>query len=842
MDYPLTVSIIRAALDRGQPAFARRTAERWLMAQPGHLTISALLAQALLISGDHRDVVRADRLLRQVLEVDPENESALMLRIHLHELKQEVELAWATAASLRQVAPDNQLAHSKLGRLATRPLDRAAWRQETGADSLARIPALAGLEKQWRAGERNVAKERAEALLAKYPRLAKAHLILADCLMAQGDELTAVAHIHQAAGLDPGGEVAQQLWDGKQPYVRAWPPAHVTGAAGPLPHPVASALGLNLLREAQAPAPSNGKVVLPTPPPAAPPPPPPISPVREVLLNLQTEVNRLSGVGGDAIPADKSQEKQVRLQPVYALVSSKKRLQAKYGQDGWEQIDGALQALAKAAEAQLGLPAGVLYLDDANSLASFQLEPVDPADPWAIKTLLNQLEDRLKEQQQQIGWLLLVGGPDIVPFHRLPNPADDGDVETPSDNPYACRDENYFIPQRAVGRLPDAAGDNPTVLLRSISTALAAHHASRRAQKGWLRRWWRRLVELLRGRPAALASSFGYSASVWRKASLAVFSRIGSARRLRISPPLTAAEFSGLALGPARYGYFNLHGVADGSAWYGQRDPTFPADHPLFPVALRPQDVGVGGSVPEVVFSEACYGALVEGKTAETALCLKFLASGAQIFAGSTCIAYGGLNSSLEAADLLASFFWQEIKTGRSGGVALQQAKVAFAQHLDQRQGYLDGEEQKTLISFVYYGDPTLTAPLAANGLRLGKRKRKTWHDLTAGPQIVCAKMTDCNSLESAPAELVNQVRERVARYLPGMEQASLTVARQRVCRGKSCRPRSASAGAKAKPAATDKMVFTLHKSAQVAGELHEQVVKVTVDDRGKMLKLMVSK
>ena len=37
------------------------------------------------------------------------------------------------------------------------------------------------------------------------------------------------------------------------------------------------------------------------------------------------------------------------------------------------------------------------------------------------------------------------------------------------------------------------------------------------------------------------------------------------------------------------------------------------------------------------------------------------------------------------------------------------QAKVDLVREMNRRQGYLDGEDQKTLISFVLYGDPLAT-------------------------------------------------------------------------------------------------------------------------------------
>lgn len=67
-----------------------------------------------------------------------------------------------------------------------------------------------------------------------------------------------------------------------------------------------------------------------------------------------------------------------------------------------------------------------------------------------------------------IGALLIIGGHDIVPFHMLPNPTDDSDTNVPSDNPYATLDENYFIQQWPVGRIPDEAGTDAGYLLEQI--------------------------------------------------------------------------------------------------------------------------------------------------------------------------------------------------------------------------------------------------------------------------------------------------------------------------------------------------------------------------------------
>ena len=239
------------------------------------------------------------------------------------------------------------------------------------------------------------------------------------------------------------------------------------------------------------------------------------------MISIQTEINRLSGRPETSSKPELTKSKWVRLKPVYAIIASKERLQAKYGQDGLEQIDGALQALAAAAETRLQLPAGVLYLDDATSLSSFQLDPVDPADPWAVKSLLNQLDGRLEEHEQELGWVLLVGGPDLIAFHRLPNPTDDGDPEVLSDNPYGCRDENYFVPQRAVGRLPNGDGTTSTTSFEGRPGTKAPPMA-RKTTRARIRRW--ATVTTPTGIPTARSPTrfaFGYTmtAPSWRRMS-----------------------------------------------------------------------------------------------------------------------------------------------------------------------------------------------------------------------------------------------------------------------------------------------------------------------------------
>jgi len=82
------------------------------------------------------------------------------------------------------------------------------------------------------------------------------------------------------------------------------------------------------------------------------------------------------------------------------------------------------------------------------------------------------------------------------------------------------------------------------------------------------------------------------------------------------------------------------------------------------------------------------------------------MAIGSMGFVGSTVISYGSVGTPLIGADLLGWQFWKNLKDGQTAGEALMQAKIALVKEMTQRQGFLDGEDQKTLISFVLYGDP----------------------------------------------------------------------------------------------------------------------------------------
>ncbi|MEO7911653.1 MAG: C25 family cysteine peptidase, partial [Roseiflexaceae bacterium] len=301
--------------------------------------------------------------------------------------------------------------------------------------------------------------------------------------------------------------------------------------------------------------------------------------------------------------------------------------------------------------------------------------------PAAIAALIAQAAQALGRAGDRLESLLIIGGPQIVPFHMAANPTFyDGDETVPSDCMYAARNPVALLPEWAVGRIPAATGDDPDLLLRLLDHAATTQ-----------------LADQLR-RP------FGYCTAAWRRSSAEVYAEIDAPEHLLVSPPVVAATLDRARLDGARLLYCNLHGVIDGSPWYGQRQ----SGSPLL-LALRPSDLVGLDLRGAVIISEACYGAAIDGRDADTSLALAFLAGGAAGFVGATAISYGPPSPPAGEADLLALHFLRALKQpGSTLGAAFMAARMGMMRDTLASQSMLDEDDQKTLLEFVLYGDPTL--------------------------------------------------------------------------------------------------------------------------------------
>lgn len=302
----------------------------------------------------------------------------------------------------------------------------------------------------------------------------------------------------------------------------------------------------------------------------------------------------------------------------------------------------------------------LFYFDEQNK---FKIKPARK-NPRAIREFINQLERKWGE----ITTVLIIGGDRIVPFYRLPNPCDDDDNYVLSDNPYASRDNDFLIPERVCARIPDN---------RSIDF----------------------IIKQLDRSFKKYTKCFGMSAFVWKEASKNVYQQIDDMKNLKISPPTTSADFNSEWLKEKDFLYFNLHGSAVSENWYGQEGSNYP-------IALTPVNI-VNAS--GFVASEACYGAYIINKSEKSAISLRFLEQDDIIgFCGSTTIAYGPPTPPSSEADLFVKYLFEYLKQGLTMGDAFKNAKLDFARKRIRRHGFLDDDDQKTLLQFVLYGNPLL--------------------------------------------------------------------------------------------------------------------------------------
>ena len=552
-------------------------------------------------------------------------------------------------------------------------------------------------------------------------------------------------------------------------------------------------------------------------------PQPPVEDGRAVLeafqSDLATLVEKVAGPKG--LPADAPTHE------VHLIVTHYGAHEARYGAEAARQIEKLLDRLARATEVDTGLLTDVIFVDRADSLRSYGLEPVAQPTPDAVKALLAALDAKLAEDRAIIASALIVGDDGVIPCFRLPNPVEDSDAEILTDAPYASRGDSALVGERAVGRLPQADLEG---LTQAIKNAI---HAHRRQSQPGATSFWRALLRRLLRRPLMPTSSLGCTASVWRDAAEDVYSVIGRTDSLRASPPTTAADWRPEGLNVSGYGYFNLHGLDDAPCWYGQRDPS-ESIYPDFPIALSPDDVVNSGRAPRVVFSAACYGASVNGKSPRESMALRFLECGTLGFIGSTVISYGSVERPLVGADLLARRFWERLASGYAQGFALRDAKRQFADEMQNRQGYLDTEDHKTLISFVLYGDPTVRPEPAKRKPRAKGLAGQT--PLAAMPDFTLAGPPEPASVDVVPNETVQRVKTLAARFLPGVHEAELSFARPRVVA-----PRPTPRHGKTLP--TPSAILTLRKAHQI-DEAHcwQQIARVAVTDTGHVVKVTVSK
>ena len=377
-------------------------------------------------------------------------------------------------------------------------------------------------------------------------------------------------------------------------------------------------------------------------------------------------------------------------------------LRAKYGSTGVSRLRAALRTMISNDRGR-GVVSTVVDVSSAAALRPVG-EPriADPGDHDRFRRVLDAV-CTLAEPD----YVLLYGGPDIVPLVPLvnPMPAPDPDPDLPSDLPYAVPggltglDPTALVgPTRVVGRLPD------TMSVGGLDGAAAYARLTRSTAR------WRSADRAALGDPLCL------STARWQLSTAASAAAVlGPGATLRLAPPVTG-PWAGPGL-DTRLHLVNLHGATADPHWTGD---------PGFAPAVATADL-TGRRLPgTVAVTESCFGAeLWDPALALGALPLPlaYLAAGAYAVVGPTCLSYGG-RTAPDAADVLCWLVVEEVLAGASLGRALLTARQRYV----AAQPAMTPVDLKTLAQFSLLGDPSIhlvtPPPGAPVGARIDRRRR----------------------------------------------------------------------------------------------------------------------
>lgn len=699
---------------------------------------------------------------------------------------------------------------------------------------------LARAEALWRAGGAGDAERACRQILARHPRFLKPRLIAA--MIAAADvsrELEGVDTLRTISVEDPSGSVATALFHGTSielpvlaedldldlPEHLARGPSEVEAAVGVFPltsaeeadnewAPPAESTETPLVAAAKLATRPDDSAAISIAAPA------------RATVSAPSDTRRTSGRQATVVRDFTEHVASTQL----LVVSCRDPLIARYGFEGFQRLERRLQTVAREL-ADFDTSIVVSFVDDPASMGQFSLQAIHGNDPVRIKQAIDDVVGAAFPLEKVPSGILLLGGDDVVPFFHLPNPADDDDPAVPSDNPYGMRaGDLVYAPEIPIGRLPDGSSGNMSLLLRQIDTWLEVRRKPQLVSSGTgIMRASRLALDAFGlGRTNALAA--GCTAAPWRQSAEHVFAPLGPASSLRLSPPALADDFDARWFAGRRILYFNLIGAADGPTWYGESDGAADPDLPLLPIALTPDQLAAADLNAPVVLCEACYGSHIFSKSSSNSLALRFLSEGAAAFIGSTVATYGANGPVLDAADLLAHLFWHNVRGGDSLGLALQRAKSTYVQTALERQGYLDGDDQKTLLAFGLFGDPLQSLYPVEGAANAMKRPS----DIT----LLCNQSGTTVSARSVSPQLLRTAIEQIGAECSIVADGSIRIHQRPGCAGGCGHSGHQSSGSEASVT-----TVTARKEIPTPDGTHiVKVARATVAPNGEIAKIVVSR
>ena len=184
----------------------------------------------------------------------------------------------------------------------------------------------------------------------------------------------------------------------------------------------------------------------------------------------------------------------------------------------------------------------------------------------------------------------------------------------------------------------------------------------------------------------------------------------------------------------------------------------------------------------------------------------------------------------LIAADYLAESFWRQVVEGQAAGYALIQAKLNLVEEMTRKQGFLDGEDQKTILSFILFGDP-LALHDGIQSMPKPILRVKSHADVKT---ISDSDMELDFDKDHLPNGVSKEVEKIVKSYLPGLQNAEMKLSKSygnldNQNNGKNSDPQ--------------RYVVTLEKSIDLDTNIaHHHFARMTFDQKGKLVKFTTSR
>jgi hypothetical protein len=157
------------------------------------------------------------------------------------------------------------------------------------------------------------------------------------------------------------------------------------------------------------------------------------------------------------------------------------------------------------------------------------------------------------------------------------------------------------------------------------------------------------------------------------------------------------------------------------------------------------------------------------------------------------------------------------------------QAKLSLAEEMTKMQGFLDGEDQKTLLSFVLFGDPLAKY----DGLKGFPKPLIRVKSHPAVRTISDSDLEPAFTEDQLPNNVSKQVKKVVEKYLPGLKDSQINYKKSE----------HSSKGEDGKKSLPERYMVTMQKTINESDLMtHNHYARMTFDKKGKLIKFTTSR